>query len=140
MTAAQSPLRGISFMVVDLKTPGVSLRPIIDMAWKHPFNETFFEDVRIPSRNLIGEENRGWYVGMTLLDFERSNITGAVAARREISRLIDYAKGAGADHSRVHELASVRDAIADRYIESEVMYNFSRRIISIQARGLVPNL
>ena len=63
-------------------TPGISVRPLVNMAEEHHFNETFFEDVRVPVSNRVGEENRGWYVSMTLLDFERSNITGAVSARR----------------------------------------------------------
>src|SRR5215216_3234431 len=72
--------RGISFLLLDIKnTPGVELRPLINMANRHHFNEVFFDNVRIPRRNLVGEENRGWYVGMTLLDFERSGIGGAAA-------------------------------------------------------------
>ena len=72
--------RGISFLIMDMKTPGISVRPIITMGWEHATNETFYEDVRIPAENIIGEPNRGWYVGTTLLDFERSNIAGAVSA------------------------------------------------------------
>ncbi|MCA9857968.1 MAG: acyl-CoA dehydrogenase family protein, partial [Dehalococcoidia bacterium] len=81
--------RGISFLLIeDINTPGITVRPLVNMAGRHYFNEVFFEDVRIPARNLVGEENRGWYVGMTLLDFERSNIGGAVSARRTLDRLI----------------------------------------------------
>ncbi len=131
--------RGISFVMMDIKTPGISVRPLINMGWEHEFNETFFENVRVPVSNRVGEENRGWYVGMTLLDFERSNITGAVAARRDVERLIDFAKGEGAEKTRIGSLSSVRGEVANRYIESEVMFNFSMRIISIQASGMVPN-
>ena len=78
--------KGISFLLIDdiKSTPGLSVRPLVNMANRHHFNEVFFEDVRVPARNLIGEENRGWYVGMTLLDFERSGIgtTASAAARR----------------------------------------------------------
>ena len=129
--------RGISFLLVDdIKTPGLSVRPLIDMGDHHYFNETFFEDVRIPARNLVGEENRGWYVGMTLLDFERSNIGGAVGSRRMIAGLIDDLGDAAAGATATH---AVRAEIADRYIETEVMFQFSFRIISMQNRGLVPN-
>ena len=82
--------RGISFLMMDKSTPGLSVRPLINMGWQHGFNETFFEDVRVPARNLIGEENRGWYVGMTLLDFERSGISGAVEYRRNIADIREY--------------------------------------------------
>jgi alkylation response protein AidB-like acyl-CoA dehydrogenase len=131
--------RGISFVMMDIKTPGITVRPLINMGWEHGFNEVFFEDVRAPVSNRVGEENRGWYVGMTLLDFERSNITGAVSARRNIDRLLRAAKGSDADKSRLDRLPTIRLDIADRYIETEVMFNFSFRIISMQARNLIPN-
>jgi len=131
--------RGISFLLTERDAPGVSIRPLINMGWGHVFNETFFEDVRIPVSNRVGEENRGWYVGMTLLDYERSNITGAVTARRSLDRLIGYAQGEGKSQSRLEEYNSLRLDVADRFIETEVMYNFSFRIISMQARGLIPN-
>ena len=131
--------RGISFVMMDAKTPGISIRPLVNMANEHHFNETFFDNVRVPVANRVGEENRGWYVGMTLLDHERSNITTAISTRRDISRLIAYARDRGAEKSRLRSLPSVRSDVAERYIESEVMFNFSLRIISIQARGMVPN-
>ncbi|MDA0271039.1 MAG: acyl-CoA dehydrogenase family protein [Chloroflexi bacterium] len=130
--------RGISFLLMDKHTPGITIRPLIDMSGRHHFNESFFEDVRVPVSNRVGEENRGWYVGMTLLDFERSNITGAVSARRTLDALTTYlktddgkAKSPGAEANRL--------GLADRYIETEVMFNFSFRIISMQDRGLIPN-
>jgi len=131
--------RGISFLLTPKNAPGISVRPLINMAWSHGFNETFFEDVHVPVSNRVGEENRGWYVGMTLLDYERSNITGAVSARKDIDELIGYASGEGKSRSRLGAFNSLRLDVADRFIESEVMYNFSFRIISMQARGLIPN-
>jgi alkylation response protein AidB-like acyl-CoA dehydrogenase len=131
--------RGISFLMMDIKTPGITVRPLINMGWEHGFNETFFEDVRVPVSARVGEENRGWYVGMTLLDFERSNITGAVTARRSIQRLVNAATVTDADKSRLKEYGSIRHEIADRFIETDVMFNFSFRIISMQDRGLIPN-
>jgi len=86
-TDLQAPKhRGISFLLLeDIHAPGITVRPLIDMGGRHYFNEVFFDDVRVPARNLVGELNRGWYVGMTLLDFERSNIGGAVGARRTLT-------------------------------------------------------
>ena len=130
--------RGISFLLMDKHTPGISIRPLIDMSGRHHFNETFFEDVRVPANNRVGEENRGWYVGMTLLDFERSNITGAVSSRRTLDDLRAYLQtedGKG----RAPGYAQNRLNVADRYIETDVMFNFSFRIISMQDRGLIPN-
>ena len=129
--------RGISFMLIDdIHTPGLNIRPLINAAWKHGFNETFFEDVRVPAQNVLGEVDRGWYVGMTLLDYERSNISGAVSLQRNINRLIDAANS-GMESARV--TTAVRNFITDCYIECEVGFNFSFRIISMQNAGVLPN-
>src|SRR5205814_785247 len=116
--------RGISFLLIDdIHAPGITVRPLVDMGGRHYFNEVFLEDVRVPAANLVGEENRGWYVAMTLLDFERSNIGGAVGARRILQRLVEVVR---ADpHLRARLATSpVRHEIAQRYIETEVMYQF----------------
>ncbi len=132
--------RGISFLLMKMDTPGISIRPLIDMAGFHTFNETFFEDVRVPAANVVGELNRGWYVGATLLDFERSNITGAITSRKSIEKLISYAHtDEGAERSRLAESDALRHQVAECYIESEVQFNFSFRIISMQAAGQIPN-
>jgi len=131
--------RGISFVLIDdIKTPGITIRPLVDMSGGHYFNEVFFDNVRVPATNIVGELNRGWYVGMTLLDFERSNIGGAVAARRTLLRLLDLIKS---DKTVARRAASgaIRQEIAQRYIETEVMFQYSFRVISMQARGEIPN-
>ncbi len=131
--------RGISFVLIeDIHTPGLTVRPLINMAWEHGFNETFFEDVRIPAENVLGEVNRGWYVGMTLLDFERSNIAGAIALKRRLDILTDFL-ASEQGKATVRLSPTTRAAIADRYTEVEVGFNFSFRIISMQNRGLIPN-
>ena len=132
--------RGISFLVMDMMSPGISVRHITSMGWVHATNETFYEDVHVPADGLIGEENRGWYVGVTLLDFERSNIAGAIEIRKNIDRLLEDVQTA--EGQRMVEgggLRRQRTAIADHYVESEVMFNYSFRIISMQARGIIPN-
>jgi len=131
--------RGISFLIMDMSSPGLSVRPIISMGWEHATNETFYEDVRIPAENVVGEVNRGWYVAMTLLDFERSNISGAITQRRNLTDLVDCVKSEqGAEQSQ-GRVDLVRRSVADRWIESEVMFNFSFRIASMQAAGSIPN-
>ncbi len=131
--------RGISFVVADLKTPGISVRPIIDMGWGDELNETFFEDVHIPVSQRIGEENRGWYVGMTLLDFERSGISSAVGLQGDLKDLVTAIHGDEADKSRLDRTPTLRGKLADRYTEATVGYQFSLLIISMQAAGQVPN-
>ena len=131
--------RGISFLLVDnIHTDGLEVRPLINAAWEHSFNETFFDNVRVPASNVLGEVNRGWYVAMTLLDYERSNIAGAVAQRRNVRRIISYAQSdEGGPKARISP--TIRAEIADRYVETEVGFNFSFRIISMQNQGVLPN-
>jgi len=132
--------RGITFLLMKMGTPGLSIRPLIDMSGHYHFNETFFEDVRVPASNVVGELNRGWYVGATLLDFERSNITGAIASRKNIEKLITYVHtDDGGERSRLDESSTLRHEVAERYIETEVQFQFSFRIISMQAAGQIPN-
>ncbi|MBM3139180.1 MAG: hypothetical protein FJZ92_02945 [Chloroflexi bacterium] len=131
--------RGISFVMMDIKTPGITVRPLTDMGWNQPFNETFFEDVRVPVRNRIGEENRGWYVGMTLLDFERSGISGAVQYARDLGRFVEFVHSDKGKRFARQDMAITRLEVADRRIETEVLFNFAFRIVSMQNRGMVPN-
>jgi len=74
--------RGISYFLVDMKTPGVQVRPLVNLMNSHAFNEVFFDNVRVPRKNLVGDENRGWYVATTTLDFERSGIISGVSLQR----------------------------------------------------------
>ncbi len=131
--------RGISMLLFDIHSPGVSVRPLISAGWQHDLNETFFEDVRVPASQILGEENRGWYVAMTLLDFERSNIAGAVYARKQLGEVLEYIRTPGGQEHAQDRLATARTELAQRYIESEVLFNFSMRIISMQNQGLVAN-
>jgi alkylation response protein AidB-like acyl-CoA dehydrogenase len=129
--------RGITYLLVDMKSPGVTVRPLTTLAGTQTFNEVFFEDVRVPVKNRIGEENRGWYVGTTTLDFERSSIGSAVGVRKQLESLMRKAKeNKEASFSRG---VSVRHEFVDRWIEAEVAKMLSYRVISMQANGLIPN-
>jgi alkylation response protein AidB-like acyl-CoA dehydrogenase len=121
-------------------SPGIGVQPLTDMAWQQPFNETFFENVRVPVSQRIGEENRGWYVAMTTLDFERSRIALALQHKRNLLRLLDYLRGAeGRARSRLDELPTLRTQLADRFIEADVLLNFAFRVVTIQASNAVAN-
>ena len=132
--------RGISFIMIDnIRQPGINVRPLIDAAWGHVINEVFFEDVRVPVANVLGEENRGWYVGMTLLDYERSSVDSAVNDRVSMEHLMAYVKTEeGAVRNRL-DIPSVRGDLADAWIATEVAANLSLRVASMQGAGLIPN-
>ncbi len=130
--------KGISFFLTPMKVPGISTRPLINLASQHGFNEVYFEDVRVPATNIVGEENRGWYVGAALLDFERSGIGSSAAARRSLQDLLSYCKEAGHDGANGGS-PTVRNKLAELVIESDVGRYLSYRVASMQARGQVPN-
>jgi len=82
---------GISFLLIDMKSPGITVRPIITLGGDHEVNEVFFEDVKVPVENLIGEENHGWTYAKFLLTHERSNIAAVHNSRRNLERLKEVA-------------------------------------------------
>ncbi len=130
--------RGISYFMLDLHAPGVTVRPLMTMAGSAVFNEVFFEDVRVPVRNRVGEENRGWYIGATTLDFERSSIGSAVGIRKQLESMVRFAK----EHPELSagkNRHAVKAAFADRWIEALVAKMMSYRVVSMQNAGLVPN-
>ncbi|MBM3139495.1 MAG: hypothetical protein FJZ92_04595 [Chloroflexi bacterium] len=134
--------RGITYLLLSMKSPGIAVRPLHQMHGGSEFNEVFFEDVRVPVKNAVGEINRGWYVGATHLDFERSSIGSAVGNEQTLDALRAFLvseRGAGSGRSRLGRVDAPRLQLADRYVEAAVARTLSQRIISMQARGLVPN-
>ncbi len=131
--------KGISFFLADMKSPGINVRPIINMAGEHHFNEVFFEDVRVPARNMVGPENGGWYVAMTLLDFERSSIGAVASGRRTLDDLTVYAKERRVNGKPLAGQPQVRYKLAELTLEFEVGRWFGYSIASMQQRGQIPN-
>ena len=132
--------KGITYFVIDMKSPGTEVRGLTNMADTHEFNEVFFDNVRVPKENIVGEENRGWYVGMTTLDFERSNVGSAVGMRQEVEDLIEYAVAYRKTPISLLDMNPLlRLEMADRLIEAEAGRMLSYRIASMQNRGLIPN-
>jgi alkylation response protein AidB-like acyl-CoA dehydrogenase len=128
--------KGITFLLVDTATPGVTVRPITDIRGDVPFAEVFFEDARIPVANRLGEENRGWYVAMDALSFERAGIGATVKFEQALSTLVTYVRENG---DRVRgDRARLRHEIARRYAEVRVLYNLARYTVSKQVSGEVP--
>ena len=124
---------GITYFLMDMKTPGVTVRPLVNMGNMHAFNEVFFEDVRVPNQNVLGEVNRGWYIGTTTLDFERSSIGNAVGQRQTLEYYMRYVKEQGSDST------TVKAELTDRWIEASTAKLMSYRVITLQAGGQVPN-
>jgi alkylation response protein AidB-like acyl-CoA dehydrogenase len=132
--------QGITYFILDMKSPGVEVRPLVNMAGGHEFNEVFFDNVRVPKANIIGEENRGWYVAMATLDFERSAIGSAIGLRQTVDDIVRYAREHTEDGSSTLCLnPMLRYELADRVVEAEVGRMLSYRVVSVQSKGLIPN-
>ncbi len=126
--------RGISFLLVDMRSPGITVQPLINMAGGHGFNQVFFDNVRVPRKNLVGEENRGWYIAATTLDFERSGINRIAGGTKVLFDVINYVR----DHSEVRTPA-VRNRLAELKIEFDLGRILAYRVAWMQSRRLIPN-
>ena len=131
--------KGISLFVVDMKSKGVAVRPIKTMADLHYFNEVFFDDVRVPARNLVGEENHGWYTLAVALDFERSGVAYSAHARRVIEELTAYCRRTPRDGAPLSDDPFVRYRLADAAIEANLSRLMAYRVAVMQSQGKVPN-
>ena len=131
--------RGISLFMLDMKSPGVTVRPIVNMAGGHDFNEVYFDDVRVPAANLVGQEDRGWYTLAVALDFERSGVGYSATARRTLETLTEYARETEHSGAPLGKDPHVRRKLAQRYVETDISRWLSYKVAWMQSQGLVPN-
>ena len=95
---------GISFLLIDMKSPGITVRPIVLMDQGHEVNEVFFDEVKVPVENLVHEEHKGWTVAKFLLGYERMGTGNIAVCKRELARVKELAAGAGLlDDPRFHD-------------------------------------
>jgi len=130
--------RGISYFLVDMKTPGLTVKPLINMAGTKGFNELFFENVRVPKDALLGEKNRGWYMATTTLSYERTAIEAPARAQRILNDLVRYAKLTKKNGQPLAEDPVIRQRLAQLAIEVEVAWCLSYRVATTQSRHEIP--
>jgi alkylation response protein AidB-like acyl-CoA dehydrogenase len=124
------PQTGISFLLIDMKSPGVTVRPIVLMDGEPEVNEVFFDNVEVPVENLVGQENQGWTYAKYLLAHERTNIADVNRAKRELERLKRVARAEGLwDDQRF------RDQIALLEVDIVALEMMVLRVLSAQAGG-----
>ncbi len=129
--------KGISTFAVKMDTPGITVRPLINMAGQSGFSEVFFDNVRVPKENLVGELNRGWYQVAVALDFERSGIQAYAGGRRTLERLVEFVQER--PDETVRRNPAIRHRLADRAVELAAGTNIAYRIPWMQSKGLIPN-
>ena len=131
--------KGISMFIVDMKTPGITVRPLINILNRHSFNEVFFDDVRIPKESLVGEKNNGWYQLVMALDFERSLIGTAAVNQRLIEELVQHAKEADYGSASLADAPLIKDELAEIAVENEVLRMMCYRIAWMYSKNLHPS-
>jgi alkylation response protein AidB-like acyl-CoA dehydrogenase len=129
------PQSGISFLLIDMKTPGITVRPITTIDGSHEINDVFLEEVRVPRENLIGEENKGWTYAKFLLGNERTSMAGTGRSRRHLERLKNIARAEFADDAGALDVAK---DIAKLEIDLLALEATEARMISQLSRGKDP--
>ena len=124
------PQTGISFLLIDMKSPGVTVRPIVLLDGEAEVNEVFFDNVEVPAENLIGEENKGWTYAKHLLSHERTNIADVNRTKRELERLKRIAKAEG-----VYDDIRFRDEIAKLEVDVVALEMMVLRVLAAEKSG-----
>ncbi|KPJ50512.1 MAG: hypothetical protein AMJ38_01700 [Dehalococcoidia bacterium DG_22] len=132
--------RGISYLLADMRSPGISINPILQMTGRADYYEVYFDNVRVPKSNLVGQENQGWYVALTTLAFERSAIGAIVMqARNVLQDLVRFATETKRDGQPLIEDPMIGRKLAELTIEAEVAQLLSHRVVWMASRGQLPN-
>lgn len=133
--------KGISYFLVDMASPGVAVRPLVDMMGRHFFNQLTFDSVFVPRSSLVGEENQGWYVAVATLNFERTGIDYSASARRTLEDVAALARSWGALRGSLRQATGKvwRHELAERAVEIQVSRWLAYRVGWLQAQGLIPS-
>jgi alkylation response protein AidB-like acyl-CoA dehydrogenase len=126
--------KGISEFLVDMRTPGITIKPIVDMTGAHHFNEVFFDQVRIPKDCLVGEKDHGWYQIASQLDYERSGIERLMSNYPILGAITRYVQETGQIQREL-----VRHRLAQLHIEFTMGRFLVYRVAWLLTQGVVPN-
>ena len=129
---------GISFLLIDMKTPGITVRPLILMDQGHHVNEVFFENVRVPVANRIGEENRGWTYAKFLLGNERAGIAEVAWNKKLLQRLKEMAADTPASGDRLLDDAVFSRKVAETEVKLTALEYCNLRILAAMQEGSPP--
>jgi alkylation response protein AidB-like acyl-CoA dehydrogenase len=130
--------KGLSFLLLDMKTPGIEIRPLREMTGEAWFNEVFFDDVRVPLGHLVGELNQGWQIAMTTLAHERGSSAQHARLRVDLDRLNELARTTYRDGRRMADDPLVRQKLADFAAHEMILKMTAYRNASEIARHGVP--
>jgi hypothetical protein len=132
------PQEGISFLLIDMDTPGIEIRPIHLLEGTHEVNEVFFTDVRVPVENLVGEENKGWTYAKYLLTYERANIAGIGASMAELAEIKTIVQDQVRGPRKLADDSIFAARLARAEIELENTRITNLRVVAAAAAGGMP--
>jgi len=128
--------KGISYLLVDMRSPGITVRPLVQMTGARGFNEVFFEDVRVPKKNIVGNLNQGWQVALTTLMFERNGAGGGTGG--QVHELVKLAQKVERNGRKAWDDAGVRQRVAEFYCEQQALKYTGFRQLTRRLKGLPP--
>ena len=124
------PQTGISYLLIDVKTPGLTIRPIYTIDGEHHFNEVFFDNVRVPAENLVGEENKGWGYAKYLLGHERVGIARVGASKYRLQRAKQLAAGVYIGDIPLAQTERFREKVASIEVELKALEITQMRVVA----------
>lgn len=130
--------RGISFLLTEMDVPGITVEKI-PMMWEAYRSLVTFEDARVPKENLVGEQDRGWYVGAALLDFERSGVDRPARAKRVLEDLVEFCKENTRNGKPLGQDPVIRQRLANMAVEIETCRLMCYQVAWMQSADLIPN-
>ncbi|MBI3624643.1 MAG: acyl-CoA dehydrogenase family protein, partial [Candidatus Rokubacteria bacterium] len=138
-TDPQAPKhKGISCLLVDMRNPGITIRPLVQLTGDAEFNEVFFDQVRVPKANLLGRLHGGWDVAITVLMYERLAIGNTVILHQYIDRVLELARSWPRGEETASKDPVLRQALAQVYIEGRALRLTGLRYVTRQLRGEAP--
>jgi alkylation response protein AidB-like acyl-CoA dehydrogenase len=126
--------KGITFILMDMAAPGITVKPLLYMDGCHLYNEVFLDDVRVPVKNVVGEENQGWGVTQTLANFERSSLGAIMAMHRQVEGLVDYCNETNVRGKPLGKDPLIRNRIAQVAADLWAAHALAYRIVDAQSR------
>lgn len=130
--------RGISYLLMDMKSPGVTLRPLVQITGEAHFAETFLDNVRVPRSNVVGELNRGWYVGVATLAHERGVYADTMPVRQMLAAVVNLAKRTPRNGRTAWDDPLIRRQLIDFKIKIEALQAVAETVHDVQRRGAAP--
>lgn len=131
---AERKQEGITFILFDMKTPGITVSPLHFMDGGHLYNEVFFDNVRVPAKYVVGEEHKGWQVTQMLAGFERSGLEAIMGLRRLIDDLVAYCNETVVDGEPLSKNPIIRNRVAEVACQVEALRALAYKIVDQQAR------